>query len=145
MVFDDVKATEKFYKEHAYDAVFSICIGQLKDDDSGVVKWKRFLCSREGYKTNSDDSSKEMHRTREPRCGCQSYIYVKRTSEGKYKIAALNEGHNHAFVTCSKHHLLRSNRSIGEKAKTTLFNCHKSSIGTSQAYMLLQVGEEGFE
>jgi hypothetical protein len=68
---------------------------------------------REGYKTslgtNSNDSSKEMRRTRETRCGCQAYIYVKHTSEGKYEIAALNEGHNHAFVTPRKHHLLQSN------------------------------------
>jgi hypothetical protein len=86
-----------------------------------------------------------MRRTREPRCGCQAYIYVKHTSEGKYEIAALNEGHNHAFVTPRKRHLLRSNRSVTEKAKTTLFNCHKASIGTSQAYRLLQVGAGGFE
>jgi hypothetical protein len=103
MVFDDVKAAAKFYKEHAHDTGFSIRIGQQKVDDSRVVKWKWFLCSREGYKTssgtNSNDSSKEMRRTREPRCGCQAYIYVKHTSEGKYEIAALNEGHNHAFVT----------------------------------------------
>jgi hypothetical protein len=86
-----------------------------------------------------------MRRTREPRCGCQAYIYVKHTSEGKYEIAALNEGHNHAFVTPRKRHLLRSNRSVTEKAKTTLFNCHKASICTSQTYMLLQVGAGVFE
>jgi hypothetical protein len=149
MIFDDIKPTEKFYKEYAHDAGFSIRIGQQKVDDSGVVKWKWFLCPRGGYKTslgtNSNDSSKEMRRTREPRCGCQAYIYVKHTSEGKYEIVALNEGHNHAFVTPRKHHLLRSNRSVTEKAKTTLFNCHKASIGTSQAYRLLQVGAGGFE
>jgi hypothetical protein len=86
-----------------------------------------------------------MRRTRETRCGCQAYIYVKHTSEGKYEIAALNEGHNHAFVTPRKHHLLQSNCSITEKVKTTLFNCHKASIGTSQAYRLLYVGAGGFE
>jgi hypothetical protein len=82
---------------------------------------------------------------RETRYGCETYIYVKRTSEGKYEIAALKEGHNHAVVTPSKRHLLQSNHSVTEKAKTTLFNYHKASIGTSQAYMLLQVGAEGFE
>jgi hypothetical protein len=81
-----------------------------------------------------------MCRTREPRFGCQAYIYVKHTSD---EIAAPNEGHNHAYVTPSKCHLLRCNRSVSEKAKTTLFNCHKSSIGTSQAYRLLQVGAGG--
>jgi hypothetical protein len=144
MIFDDVQAAEKFYKEYAHDAGFSIRIGQQRIDDSGVLKWKRFLCARAGYKTslgtNSNDSSKEVRRTRETRCGCEAYIYVKRTSEGKYEIAALNKGHNHAFVT----HIC-FDPTVSEKAKTTLFNCHKVSIGTSQAYRLLKVGAWGFE
>jgi hypothetical protein len=64
MIFDDVQAAEKFYKEYAHDAGFSIRIGQQRIDDSGVLKWKRFLCARAGYKTslgtNSNDSSKEV-------------------------------------------------------------------------------------
>jgi uncharacterized cupredoxin-like copper-binding protein len=68
------------------------------------------MCARAGYKTSSttksNDLSKEMGRTRETKCGCEAYIYVKRTSEGKYEIAALKEGHNHGFVTPSKRHLL---------------------------------------
>ncbi|PUZ51039.1 hypothetical protein GQ55_6G134700 [Panicum hallii var. hallii] len=149
MLFDDVQAAKIFYKEYAHDLGFSVRTVQQKLDDNGVVMWKRFLCAREGYKiekeAGSSGSSSKGRRSRESRCGCQAYIYGKRTPEGKYIIAALFEGHNHAFVTPSKHHLLRSNRYVSEKAKTTLFNCHKSSIGTSQAYTLLQVGAGGFE
>jgi hypothetical protein len=107
------------------------------------------LCARAGYKlkeqTKFTDSSRNMRRKRDTRCGCEAYIYIKRTSEGKYQITGLHEGHNHEFVTPSKRHLLRSNRCVSEQVKTTLFNCHKASIGTSQAYMLLQVGAGGFE
>jgi hypothetical protein len=107
------------------------------------------MCARACYKTSSatksNNSSKEMRRTQETRCGCEAYIYVKRMSEGKYEIAALKEGHNHVVVTPSKRHLLRSNHSVTEKVKTTLFHCHKASIGISQAYMLLHVGAEGFK
>jgi hypothetical protein len=112
-----------------------------------VVKWKRYLCARAGYKSkkSNDMDVKNKRQTRETRCGCEAYIYVKRTSEGKYKITALYEGHNHELVTPSKRHLLRSNRYVNQKAKTTLFNCHKASIGTSQAYRLLHVGAGGFE
>src|SRR6266540_2210494 len=102
MLFDDVESAMKFYKEYAHDLGFSIRTGQQRfDDDNGVVQWKRFLCARAGYKrkkeNESNDSSKESketRRTRQTRCGCQAYIYVKRTIEGKYKISALNEGHN---------------------------------------------------
>jgi hypothetical protein len=38
MVFDDVKADKKFYKEYAHAVGFSIRIGQQRVDDSGVVK-----------------------------------------------------------------------------------------------------------
>jgi hypothetical protein len=43
--------------------------------------------------------------------------------------------HNHALVTPSKRHLLSSNSHVNGKAKITLFNCHKASVGTSQAYI----------
>jgi hypothetical protein len=131
MLFNDLEAVEIFYKEYAHDTGFSIRIGQQKCDDNGVVKWKQFLCSREGYKTStstkSNDSSTKVRTTREIICGCQAYIYIKHTSEGKYKIAALYEGHNHAFVTPSKRHLLRSNHHVNEKAKTTFSTVTKQA------------------
>jgi hypothetical protein len=149
MLFGDVECAHKFYKTYAHDTRFSIRTRQQRCDENGVVKWKRFLCSREGYKTSIrskyNESSTKVCKTRESRCGCEAYIYVKRTNEGKYEIAALYEGHNHEFVTPSKRHLRRSNRHVNEKAKTTLFNYHKASIGTSQAYRLLQVGAWGFQ
>jgi hypothetical protein len=121
MLFDDLESAEKFYKEYAHDTGFFIHIGQQRCDDNGVVKWKQFLCAREGDKscttTPSNYSTIKVHKTREFRCGCQTYIYVKRTNEGKYQIAALYEGHNHDFVTPSKCHLLRSNRHANEKQK----------------------------
>jgi hypothetical protein len=147
MSFDGIESAEKAYKDYAHDMGFSVRIGQQQIDDNGVVKWKRYLCARAGYKSkkSNDMDVKNKRQTRETRCGCEAYIYVKRTSEGKYKITALYEGHNHELVTPSKRHLLRSNRYVNQKAKTTLFNCHKASIGTSQAYRLLHVGAGGFE
>ena len=150
MSFDNVESAEEFYKSYARAIGFDVRIGQQKLDDNGLVQWKRYLCARQGYKQKKDDvpvdpSKKKVKRTRETRCGCEAYIYVKRNSEGKYQISALYEDHNHDLVTPSKLHLLRSNRFVSEKTKTTLFNCHKASIGTSQAYRLLHVGAGGFE
>jgi hypothetical protein len=121
MLFGDVECAQKFYKTYAHDTGFSICTEQQRCDENGVVKWKRFLCSREGYKTSirskSNESSTKVRKTRETRCGCEAYIYVKRTNESRYEIAALYERHNHEFVKPSKHHLRRSNRHVNEKAK----------------------------
>lgn len=82
---------------------------------------------------------------KESRCGCDARIFVKKTSDNKYKIASFVEHHNHGLVTPSKHHLIRSNRRVNEKAKTTLYSCQKASIGTSQAFRLLHVSAGGFE
>jgi len=79
------------------------------------------------------------------RCGCQAHIVVKLGSDQKYRIVSLVEEHNHGFVSPDKRHLLRSNRKVSERAKITLFNCHKASTGTTQAYRLLHVSEGGFE
>jgi hypothetical protein len=69
MLFDDVQAAKKFYKEYAHDLGFSVRTGQQKLDDNGVVMWKRFLCAREGYKTEkevgSSGSSSKGCRSRE--------------------------------------------------------------------------------
>jgi hypothetical protein len=41
--------------------------------------------------------------------------------------------------------MLVRGQNVSERAKSTLFNCHKASIGTSQAFRLLQVSDGGFE
>ena len=79
------------------------------------------------------------------RYDCEAHIVVKLGSDKKYRIASMVEKHSHGFVSPDKRHLLRSNRNISERAKSALFNCHKASIGTSQAYRLLHVSEGGFQ
>jgi hypothetical protein len=81
----------------------------------------------------------------ETRCGCPAHIVVKLESDKKYRIFSMVDEHNHGFVSPDKRHLLRSNPNVSERAKSTLFNCHKASIGTSMAFRLLQVSEGGAE
>jgi hypothetical protein len=70
------------------------------------------------------------------------YIYVKLGQDNRYYIASFVEEHNHGLVSPDKISFLRSNRIVSERARTTLFTCHKASIGTSQAYRLLQVSDD---
>ncbi|KAM0824673.1 hypothetical protein ACQ4PT_070032 [Festuca glaucescens] len=157
MVFNDMDSVEKFYKSYAHHVGFGVRVGQHKKLVDDVVMWKRFLCDRQGFKlkksTNSTNSSQKATMTsntskknskkrkrKETRCGCDAHIFVKRTSDNKYMIASLVEHHNHGLVTPSKHHLIRSNRRVNEKAKQTLYSCHKASIGTSQAFRFEGVG-----
>ena len=72
-------------------------------------------------------------------------IYVTHGTDKKYKIASMVERHNHGLVSPPHRHFLRSNRHVTERAKSTLYNCHKASIGTSLAYRLMHVSEGGFQ
>jgi hypothetical protein len=110
---------------------------------SGVVEYKRFVCLREGFTKRKAEASKQK-KLFEIRCGCDARIYVKLSQNKRYYIASFVEEHNHDPVSPDKIPFLRSNRTISQRAKTTLFICHKASIGTSQAYRLLQVSD-GFD
>jgi zinc finger SWIM domain-containing protein 3 len=151
MTFDTLTDVENFYKDYAHKAGFSVRVGQHKKQNEEIF-YKRFFCSREGYRKekvhNVSDQSGKKRKTSdvvETRCGCEAHIVVKLGSDKKYRILSMFEEHNHGFVSPDKRHLLRSNRRVSERAKSTLFNCHKASIGTSQAFRLLQVSDGGCE
>lgn len=150
MIFDSLHAVEDFYKTYAHAIGFSVRVGaQSKVLD--VIQNKRFLCSRQGLAKKHlrgifapSENSKKPKKCSETRCGCNAHIYVKLGTDSRYYIASMVEEHNHGLVSPNKIPFLRSNRSINQRVKNTLFTCHKASIGTSQAYRLLQVSD-GFD
>ncbi|XP_039818546.1 protein FAR1-RELATED SEQUENCE 5-like [Panicum virgatum] len=151
MIFDTLKDVEEFYKSYAHEVGFLVRVGQHKEGNEEILI-KTYYCSREGYRkenvTNASDESgkkRKTHNVMKTRCGCQAHIVVKLGSDKKYRIVSMVEEHSHGFMSPDKRYLLRSNRRVSERAKSTLFNCHKASIGTSQAYRLLHVSEGGFE
>ncbi|WJX48630.1 hypothetical protein P8452_35169 [Trifolium repens] len=48
-VFDSLKEAGNFYKMYAHSVGFSVCSSSQTNDKYGV-KWKYFLCSKEGFK-----------------------------------------------------------------------------------------------
>jgi hypothetical protein len=142
MLFDTLDEVEEFYKTYAHESGFSVRVGaQTKKSD--VVENKIFVCSREGFSKRCAELNKQKKHS-ESRCGCNARIYVKLNQENRYYIASFVEEHSHGLVSPDKIPFLRSNRTISQRVKTTLFTCHKASIGTSQAYRLLQVSD-GFD
>jgi hypothetical protein len=148
MTFDSLEAVLEFYKTYAHEDGFAVRIGpQSKVLDR--VENKRFYCARQGFmkkKSNIVPSRKQgkPKMQSETRCGCNAHIYVKLGLDDKYYITSMVEQHKHDLVSPDKIPFLSSNRSISQRVKNTLFTCHKASIGTSQAYRLLQVSD-GFE
>ncbi|XP_047086340.1 protein FAR1-RELATED SEQUENCE 5-like isoform X2 [Lolium rigidum] len=149
MTFEGLEAVEKFYKNYAHESGFGVRVGQQKKLVNEVVRTKRYMCNREGFKSEKVkevvDPSKKRRKNTATRCGCDAHIFVKLCGNDTYKIESLVEHHNHGLVSPDKRHLIRSNRQVSERAKNALYTCHKASIGTCQAYRLLQVSEGGID
>ncbi|CAN6181097.1 unnamed protein product [Urochloa humidicola] len=151
MIFQDIDSAKEFYTAYAAYVGFPVRVGQHKLKN-GLVMNQRFYCSREGFRSSKDEAQSEIDCSKKrkcerkiTRCGCLAMIALKRTKDSKYIITTFVEDHTHALVSPNKQHLIRSNREVGEKVKNTLFNFHRASIGTSDAYRFLRVGLGGFE
>jgi hypothetical protein len=51
MTFEGLEAVEKFYKHYAHESGFGVRVGQQKKIENKVVRTKRYMCNREGFKS----------------------------------------------------------------------------------------------
>ncbi|KAL7144614.1 hypothetical protein ABFS83_07G024300 [Erythranthe nasuta] len=83
--FDTAEEAQEFYSAHANQVGFKIRIGQLyRSRSDGSVISRRFVCSKEGFQTNT-------------RTGCAAFIRVQKADTGKWVIASIKKEHNHEF------------------------------------------------
>ncbi|KAL3641945.1 hypothetical protein CASFOL_012760 [Castilleja foliolosa] len=83
--FDSAEEAQEFYSTYANQVGFKIRIGQLyRSRIDGAVISRRFVCSKEGFQTNS-------------RTGCTAFIRVQKADSGKWVLANIKEEHNHEF------------------------------------------------
>lgn len=81
--FDSAEDAQEFYNLYATQVGFRIRIGQLyRSRVDGSVISRRFVCSKEGFQTNS-------------RTGCPAFIRVQKADSGKWVLANINKEHNH--------------------------------------------------
>jgi hypothetical protein len=143
-IFDSLEAAEDFYRSHAKEACFGVRIG-AHTNLNGVRRWQRWLCSKQGYRSEKNIVNKQTRIQKISRCGCEALLAVKRIEDNKFRVEKFVESHTHSLVSPDKVHLIRSNRKVNEKAKRALVACHKGGIGTSMAYRYLRISEGGFE
>lgn len=83
--FDSAEEAQEFYSVYATQVGFKIRIGQLyRSRVDGSVISRRFVCSKEGFQTNS-------------RTGCPAFIRVQKVDSGKWVIANIKKEHNHEY------------------------------------------------
>lgn len=61
MTFDDIAVVETFYKKYAHHVGFGVRLGAQRLVNN-VIQWKRFLCSREGYRSTKDATSRKNYK-----------------------------------------------------------------------------------
>lgn len=95
MVFDSWEQGKKFYKAYARHVGFSVPTWTQHKDKVGIQKWKRFVCSREGWKkyeekvNENGEKQKPKRNFKMTRCGCRAMIAFKRRFDGKYDMKLL--------------------------------------------------------
>jgi hypothetical protein len=137
-VFDSLEEAGNFYKMYAHFVGFSVRSSSQTNDKYGI-KWKYFLCSKEGFKVEkqingliiSENGLPKVRKRKLTREGCNAKIAFKRTIEGKYEVAKFYEGHTHALATPRKKQLLRSARNVSSAHKKILFSCGNANVGPS--------------
>ena len=89
MAFEGLEAVEKFYKVYAHNAGFRVHIRQQKKTENKVVRTKRFMSNREGFKSKDskevDDPSRKKRKQANTRYGCDAHIFVRLSGENTYK------------------------------------------------------------
>ncbi|KAF1894116.1 hypothetical protein Lal_00004035 [Lupinus albus] len=145
-IFDTLEERDNFYKSYAHASGFSVRNSSETTDKSGV-KWKYFLCSKEGYKVEKkielvelliDEKRLPTSRRKLTREGCKAIIVFKRTLEGKFTIQRFHEGHTHALATPRKKQFLRSARSVNNVHKNLLLSYSRANVRTSKSYQLIK-------
>ena len=86
---------------------------QYKKAD-GTTIWKRFVCSKEGWRKEqeSGEDEKPKRKVKITRCGCEAMIGLKRRDDGKYVVATFISYHTHDLVSPRMRHLIKSNREV---------------------------------
>ncbi|XP_073053705.1 protein FAR1-RELATED SEQUENCE 7-like [Primulina eburnea] len=81
--FDSAEEAQEFYNTYASQVGFKIRTGQLyRSRVDGAIISRRFVCSKEGFQTNS-------------RTGCPAFIRVQKVDSGKWVLANIKKEHNH--------------------------------------------------
>ena len=90
-----------FYNNHAREHGFSIRKQKVKRGASGMIRYRRFLCSRAGRRQSKFITMEGRKRRLRPetRCDCGAHMVVKLDRErGVWFVASFVDDHNHAMA-----------------------------------------------
>ncbi|XP_051196594.2 protein FAR1-RELATED SEQUENCE 5-like [Lolium perenne] len=128
MEFENDHMAYEFYNTYAGHEGFSVRKFWHDKSSTNVIRTKKFVCSKAGYKEKSTTSEPCQRKRADTRVGCNAEMTIKINAIGKYVVSSFEEVHNHELVTPSKAHLLRSQRRITEAQKAQIDILNDSGI-----------------
>ena len=120
-----------FYNNHAKENGFSIRKQKVKRGASGMIRYRRFLCSRAGRRQSKFITMEGRKRRLRPetRCDCDAHMVVKLDRErGVWFVASFVDDHNHAMARPDEVCFLWSHRRIGEGTRAEILALEAARI-----------------
>ncbi|KAF7112926.1 hypothetical protein RHSIM_RhsimUnG0178400 [Rhododendron simsii] len=148
MTFDMHEDGETFYNAYAKVNGFSIRNYNMHKDNAGIVKSRKWVCSKEGYRDTKYLERED--RIREPqaltRVGCPAVFSVTlERSSGKYLVNNFVSVHNHSMIGPRGVPFLRSHRKVSSSDKASANTMHKVGIKTSHIMDFAAQQSGGYE
>ncbi|KAK1626546.1 hypothetical protein QYE76_000861 [Lolium multiflorum] len=125
MTFISEAAAFSFYNRYAKDYGFSVRLDQVKRFDDGVIRLRRFVCSREGRRPKKQLTTEgRVYRLRpESRCGCKARLVVKFDGRtGFWVVQDFRDKHNHDPAEPCETPFLRSHRTINDAQRSEILS-----------------------
>ncbi|MQL73316.1 hypothetical protein Taro_005661 [Colocasia esculenta] len=103
MEFENSQATYNYYLSYVKRMGFSVQKEHLRKTKEGIIRSRRFVCSREGWrKRDKRDIHVKVHRA-ETRMGCEAKMTISLYKNGKYRVSHFHPSHNHELDTSRKY------------------------------------------
>ncbi|XP_020146492.1 protein FAR1-RELATED SEQUENCE 4-like [Aegilops tauschii subsp. strangulata] len=120
-----------FNKNHAREHGFGIKKQKVKRGAAGMIRYRRFLCSRAGRRQSKFITMEGRKRRLRPetRCDCGAHMVVKLDRErGVWFVASFVDDHNHAMARPDKVCFLWSHGRIGDGKRAEILAMEAAGI-----------------
>ncbi|CAH9144779.1 unnamed protein product [Cuscuta epithymum] len=140
--FHSLDDAQVFYNAYAKLLGFGTKIKNSTVNKAGVITWRAFTCSKEGWTNVSLRKTNKIvfERNRgHSRCGCPAKMHVSRNRQSNlWTVTGFEKIHNHDLVSPSKIHLIRSHREVSSSKRILMNEWGDANIETHTQIRLLE-------
>ncbi|CAL8997118.1 unnamed protein product [Prunus brigantina] len=126
------------YNNYATRVGFSVRKGQKRYNTKKVLRQFSYLCSKEGFRLDSDPSELSKVSKLETRTGCKASIrFAFQDEDDTWKVSYFVPEHNHELAKPEERQFLRSNRKVSDSNLGVIKTMVGAGIRTTNTYSYL--------